>query len=37
MRRILYAIQATGNGHLNRAMTIIPELKKTADVDILMV
>lgn len=36
MRRILYAIQATGNGHLNRAMTIIPELKKRADVDILI-
>jgi uncharacterized protein (TIGR00661 family) len=36
MKRILYAIQATGNGHLNRAMTIIPELKKRADVDILI-
>lgn len=36
MKRILYAIQATGNGHLNRAMTIIPELKKRADVDVLI-
>jgi uncharacterized protein (TIGR00661 family) len=36
MKRILYAIQATGNGHLNRAMTIIPVLKKRADVDILI-
>jgi uncharacterized protein (TIGR00661 family) len=36
MKRILYAIQATGNGHLNRALSLVPGLKEKADVDILM-
>jgi len=34
--RILYGIQATGNGHIARAKEIIPELKKHAEVDILV-
>ncbi len=28
--KILYAIQGTGNGHLSRAVDMIPELKKYA-------
>jgi len=34
--KILYAIQGTGNGHLCRAMDVVPCLKKIADVDILL-
>lgn len=34
--KILYAIQGTGNGHLSRAMDIIPCLMKHADVHILV-
>ncbi|WP_411274655.1 glycosyltransferase family protein [Daejeonella sp.] len=34
--RILYAIQGTGNGHLSRAMDVIPCLMKHGDVDILV-
>ena len=34
--RILYAIQGTGNGHLSRAMDIIPCLMKHAEVHILV-
>lgn len=34
--KILYAIQGTGNGHLSRAIEIIPHLKKIAEVDILI-
>src|SRR5690606_5606555 len=34
--RVLYAIQGTGNGHLSRAMDIVPCLKKRADVDVLV-
>lgn len=33
--KILYAIQGTGNGHLIRAMEILPYLKKVAKVDVL--
>lgn len=33
--RILYAIQATGNGHLSRAKDVIPALMKRAEVDIM--
>lgn len=33
---VLYAIQGTGNGHLTRAMDIIPSLRKHANVDILV-
>src|SRR5690606_27760694 len=34
--KILYAVQGTGNGHLSRAMDVIPCLKKRAEVDILV-
>jgi len=34
--KILYAIQGTGNGHLSRAMEIIPILQKKGDLDILI-
>jgi uncharacterized protein (TIGR00661 family) len=36
MPRILYGIQATGNGHITRALEIIPELKKYGSVDLLL-
>lgn len=34
--KILYAIQGTGNGHLCRAMDVVPCLQKRAEVDILL-
>lgn len=34
--RILYGIQGTGNGHLARAKAILPELRKFAEVDLLI-
>lgn len=34
--RILYAIQGTGNGHLSRALDIVPCLQKHGDVDVLV-
>lgn len=34
--KILYAIQGTGNGHLARALEIIPILKKMGETDILV-
>ncbi|CAN5530628.1 glycosyltransferase family protein [soil metagenome] len=34
--KILYAIQGTGNGHISRAMEIVPLLKERADVDVLV-
>ncbi|MHB8261492.1 MAG: glycosyltransferase family protein [Bacteroidia bacterium] len=34
--KILYAVQATGNGHLSRAIEIIPHLKKLGKTDILV-
>ena len=34
--RILYAAQATGNGHLSRANAILPTLQQVADVDVLV-
>ncbi len=34
--KILYAIQGTGNGHLSRAMEIIPAFMKRGEVDILL-
>ena len=34
--KILYAIQATGNGHIARAKEIIPILQRKGDLDILM-
>ena len=34
--KVLYAIQATGNGHVSRANEIIPLLQKKCDLDILL-
>lgn len=34
--KILYGIQGTGNGHLTRAIEILPHLQKKADIDILI-
>ncbi|SKB81074.1 glycosyltransferase family protein [Daejeonella lutea] len=34
--KILYAIQGTGNGHLSRALDIVPCLQKHGEVDILV-
>ena len=34
--KILYAIQGTGNGHLSRAIDVIPALKKIGQVDVLV-
>ncbi|NVO01541.1 MAG: glycosyl transferase [Bacteroidetes bacterium] len=34
--KILYGIQGTGNGHISRAIEIIPHLQKWGDVDILI-
>ncbi|WP_282014555.1 glycosyltransferase family protein [Marinifilum flexuosum] len=34
--KILYGIQGTGNGHLSRAIELIPYLKKEAEIDILI-
>ena len=34
--KVLYAIQATGNGHISRAREVLPILRKMADVDIML-
>ena len=34
--KLLYAIQGTGNGHVSRAIELIPYFKEQADVDILI-
>lgn len=34
--KVLYAVQATGNGHISRANEIIPELEKMVEVDVLV-
>ncbi len=34
--KILYGIQGTGNGHISRARTFLPMLKKFAEVDVLL-
>lgn len=34
--KLLYALQATGNGHVARANVLVPELRKFADVDVLV-
>ncbi|GCD78616.1 glycosyl transferase [Thermaurantimonas aggregans] len=36
MKRVLYAIQGTGNGHVSRALVVVPILKRHFDVDILI-
>ena len=34
--KILYAIQATGNGHISRAMELLPHLQEYGTVDIFL-
>ena len=34
--KILYAVQATGNGHISRAIQLLPYLKKYGDVDVFL-
>ena len=34
--KIFYAIQATGNGHISRAMQLYPYLQKFGEVDFFM-
>jgi len=34
--KILYAIQGTGNGHIARAIDLVPEFEKYAEVDVLL-
>lgn len=34
--KVLYAIQATGNGHISRAKELIPYLQKNIEVDVLL-
>src|SRR6478736_2209098 len=34
--KILFAIQGTGNGHLSRAVDVIPELKKYGELDLFV-
>lgn len=34
--KILYALQGTGNGHVARAVALLPELQKHFDVDVLI-
>ena len=34
--KILYAVQGTGNGHLSRAMEMVPALEKIGKVDVLL-
>lgn len=34
--KILYAIQGTGNGHLSRAIELIPHFREQAEVDVLI-
>jgi uncharacterized protein (TIGR00661 family) len=34
--KIFYAVQATGNGHISRAMTLLPHLQKRGKVDVFL-
>jgi uncharacterized protein (TIGR00661 family) len=34
--KIFYAVQATGNGHISRAMTLLPHLQKRGTVDVFL-
>ncbi|NDB36263.1 MAG: glycosyl transferase, partial [Flavobacteriia bacterium] len=34
--KILYAIQGTGNGHISRAIALVPEFQKLVEVDVLI-
>ena len=35
-KKVLYAVQATGNGHLSRCMEFYPTMARFADVDVLL-
>ncbi len=35
-RKILYAIQATGNGHISRAMELLPYLEQYGEIDLFL-
>lgn len=35
-KKILYAVQATGNGHLSRCLEFYPVMSKYADIDVLL-
>jgi len=34
--KILYAVQATGNGHIARAIEMMPHLQKYGEVDVFL-
>ena len=34
--KILYAVQATGNGHISRAMTLLPHLQEYGEIDFFL-
>jgi len=34
--KIFYAVQATGNGHISRAMQLLPYLRRYGNVDIFL-
>src|SRR6478736_3357975 len=34
--KILYALQATGNGHISRAIELMPHLEKYGEVDVFL-
>jgi UDP-N-acetylglucosamine:LPS N-acetylglucosamine transferase len=34
--KIFYAVQATGNGHISRAMEVIPYLENYGEVDVFL-
>ena len=34
--KILYAVQATGNGHISRAIELMPHLEKHGEVDVFL-
>ncbi len=36
MMKILYAVQATGNGHISRAMQLLPQLEQFGKVDLFL-
>jgi len=34
--KILYAVQATGNGHISRATQLLPYMEKYGEVDVFL-
>src|SRR5258708_35724273 len=34
--KILYSVQATGNGHISRAMELLPHLERYGNIDIFL-